>query len=262
MGQPTPSPVKKFLALYDLHYGYERRSGHKTSLHDPRAMDLALQFAEDFQPDVLILGGDILDCGAVSHHNHNKPGRTEGLRLISDARECGEQFIQPLNNIPINKRIYIVGNHERWLEDFTEDFPALEGMLDLPTLLPLEGWQIVPQGGHYNLGKLTFIHGDQISGGEHAAKAAVIAYERSVRLGHFHTAQIYTKNTPISDQLGKTGICVPCLAKKNPSYGKGKPNRHVQGFCFGYVFGDGTYADQLVMITNGRAVANGKIYTA
>lgn len=73
--------MTKYAALFDLHYGYERRNGHKVPLHDMRAFGAALAFLKDFRPDTLILGGDILDCGAISHHNKGKPGLSGGLVL-------------------------------------------------------------------------------------------------------------------------------------------------------------------------------------
>ncbi len=255
--------MKKFIFYTDLHYGYERRSGHKVPLHDPKAMDLALRFAEDFEPDVVILGGDILDCGPISHHNRHKPGRTEGLRLLADAAECNEKFLLPLHKLPA-KGVYIIGNHEDWLTDLEQELPGVNGLLAVEKLMPTlqQDWDIVQQGGHFNLGKLTFCHGDTISGGEHVAKAAVINYERSIRFGHHHTYQVYTKNTPADNILGKTGVAVPCLCTKAPMYGEGRPNRWVQGINYGWVFPDGTYADQVSLITNGRMVANGITYKA
>ncbi len=255
--------LEKFLFLTDLHYGYERKSGHKTSLHCPKALKIALDFAKDYQPDHIILGGDMLDCGAISHHNKNKPGRTEGLRLVTDAEELRSGFITPLERLEADTYTYITGNHEDWLSQFEEEHPGTIGMFEVGELLELgKQWNVVQQGGEHNLGKLTFIHGDQLSSGEHCAKNAVILYERNIRFGHFHTAQVYTKNTPLSNQMGKTGMAVPCLAKKDPSYGKGKPNRWQQGFNYGVVYNDGTFSDQLALIVNGRCYANGKVYTA
>jgi hypothetical protein len=126
-------------------------------------------------------------------------------------------------------------------------------------LLELKGFNVIPQGGHTNLGKLTFIHGDQLSG-EFPAKSAVIAYERNIRFGHFHSYSSYSKNTPMDDEYPKTGISVPCLSKKNPSYGKGKPNRWSQGFLYGYLLPDGNFHDYVVTIIRGKAVIEGKIY--
>jgi predicted phosphodiesterase len=259
MGGLAPT---KYVALYDVHYGYERKNRHKVPLHDARALQLALKFIDDFKPDVIILGGDILDCGAISHHNTKKPGRTDGLRLLADARECRTHLLKPLEDSGAKKLIYITGNHEDWLNDVVDEMPGLDGLLDLKPLLELTDprWQVIGQGGHVNLGKLTFIHGDQLSGGDHVAKAAVTAYERNIRFGHHHTYQVYTKTSALDIKEGRTGIAIPCLCSKDPKYGEGKANRWVQGFNYGYVFQDGAFADYTPLIINGRMVANGTVY--
>ena len=250
--------MEKFLALYDLHWGYERKGGHKVALHDPRALGAALAFARDFKPDHIILGGDILDCGAVSHHNKRTAGYTEGLRLLSDAKDCRKAVLEPLEALKPSTMTYIIGNHEDWLQDIVDEVPGLEGIVDIKSLLKLDGWKIIPQGEAHKLGKLTFIHGDQFKGGEHTAKAAVTAYERNVRFGHFHTFQVHTKTSAI-DANGHTGMAVPCLCKKSPRYGGGAPNRWVQGFLWGYV-GKGTFNDYVSVIVNGSVTVNGKEY--
>lgn len=252
---------RKFVFLTDLHYGFERRSGHKVPLHDMDAWKCALTFCQDFKPDVLILGGDILDCSPVSHHTKGQPGKTEGLRLLSDAKECQEAVIKPLEALKASTMVYITGNHERFLTDLTDVQPELEGIVDLRTLLGLSNkWELIPQGGHYNLGKLTFIHGDQLGSGEHVAKKAVTDYERSIRFGHTHSFQAHVKCSPIETKLGKSGILVPCICRKDPSYMKGKASKWVTGFLYGIVFPDGTYNDTVAIITNGRTWANGKVY--
>jgi len=252
--------MRKFLYAVDLHWGYERVSGHKKPLHDLKAINAMLAFAVDFKPDEIILGGDILDCGMISHHNHGKPGATEGLRLLGDAKELRNEVLVPLESLKA-KNTYIVGNHEAWLDQLVEMQPTLEGVVDLEAILKLEKWKVIPQGGQYDLGKLTFLHGDTISGGEHVAKAAVINWERSVRFGHYHTLQMYTKTAPAEYKNGKTGIAVPCLCHKTPKYGKGKPNKWVQGFNFGYVGDGGLYTDYVAVIVDGKFVApNGTVY--
>jgi metallophosphoesterase superfamily enzyme len=255
--------MKKFVATYDLHWGYERRNGHKIPLHDLKAWKSVLKFAEDFKPDTWIMGGDILDCGVVSHHNHGKPGATEGLKLISDAREAREEIIEPVEAIlgPKGEKVYIVGNHEDWLTDLTDAIPALEGLVDLKSILKLDDkWKIVNQGEAFKLGKLTFIHGDTVKGGEYCAKAAVVNYERSIRFGHHHTYQVYAKSTPFEYKEAKTGMAIPCLCSKTPKYGEGNPNRWMQGFLYGYILDGGNFSDSVVIILDGQCVVNGKIY--
>jgi metallophosphoesterase superfamily enzyme len=252
--------VKKFVALFDLHYGYERRSGHKIPLHDEAAIDATLQFVSDFKPDTIIIGGDGLDCGAISHHNHDKPGKTEELRLYDDGELFRTNVLSELEKTRANL-VYIEGNHEDWINDFTDATPGIKRLISLRTILSLDDrWNIIDQGGYFNLGKLTFVHGDQFSGGEYVAKAAVIAYERNIRFGHFHTYQAYTKTSAIDINIGRTGVAVPCLCRKNPRYGESKPNRWVQGFNYGYVSGNGNFNDYFPIIVNGSFMAEGKQY--
>lgn len=253
--------MKKFVALYDLHWGYERKGGHKVTTHDPRALDATMQFVEDFKPDSVILGGDILDCRAVSHHTKGKPGQVEGLRLVSDAKELNAELIKPIEKICKGGLSYITGNHEDWLNQLIDEYPALENIVSIEAILGLsKRWNVVPNGDMVKLGKLVFIHGDQLKGGDNPAKAAVTAFERNVRFGHFHTYQVYTKTSAV-DLNGHTGVAIPCLCKKAPMYGGKAPNKWMQGFCWGYVDETaGTFNDYVSVIVNGSFHAGGKTY--
>lgn len=252
--------MEKFLALWDTHWGSERRGGHKVPLHDARAVSVALKFAKDFKPDHVILGGDILDCGSVSHHNHGKPGATEGLRLLEDAKELRKAVISPLEALKPSTLTYLIGNHETWLDDLVDQIPALEGIVDVRSILGLGSkWKVIPQGEAHRLGKAVFVHGDQIKGGIHSAKYAVEAFQRNIFFGHFHTHQVYTRVSSL-DMNGHTGTAVPCLCRKNPLYGGGSPNRWMQGFLFGYVDSDKTFNSYVSIIIDGKAIINGKTY--
>lgn len=254
--------MKKYVALYDLHYGFERKNRHKVPLHDHKAVAAALSFIRDFKPDTVILGGDALDCGAISHHNHGKPGRIEGLRILADAEMFRTEILSELESDKKRELIYIVGNHEAWLDDLMEEKPGLEGVLDLNHMLKLDRWKIIPQGGYHHFGKLTFIHGDQLRSNEYCAKYAVLAYQRNIRFGHFHTYQSFTMTSACDTTMGRTGVAVPCLCRKDPSYGNAAPNKWVQGFNYGYVWDNGNFNDYTVIIVDGRFVANGKMYAA
>lgn len=252
---------KKYLFTTDLHYGYERKAGHKIPLHDKRAWNAVLKFAENFKPDIWIMGGDMLDCGVISHHNKHKPGNVEGLRLLADATEGHSTFIAPAEAIA-KELVYIEGNHEDWLNDLIVDMPALDGIVNIEVLLKLNKWKVIKQGGAYNLGKLTFMHGDTVKGGEHVAKAAVINFERNLRFGHHHTFQAFTKNSPLNYKNAKTGIAVPCLCTKDPKYGESAPNRWMQGFNFGFVGKGGYFNDYVPIILDGKFTApSGVTYT-
>lgn len=254
--------MEKFVALFDVHYGYERDSQrHKVPLHDEKAISVAMQFIHDFRPDHVVLGGDILDCGSISHHRKGIAGQVEGLRLLAEAKECREAIVKPLEQLVKGRLIYHIGNHEDWLSDVVDEMPALEGIVDIKSLLKLKDrWEVIEQGKASKLGKLTFIHGDTVKGGQNPALAAVTNYERNIRFGHYHTFQIATKTTPI-DANGHTGIAVPCLSKKDHHYGQGAPNKWMQGFNWGYIGGpEGIFNDYITVIVNGKACINGKLY--
>lgn len=256
--------VRRFAFVTDIHWGYETKGGHKRPLHDPRAWATTLKFLQDFKPQDFFFGGDILDCGAIArHHNKGKPRKTEGFRLQRDAEECKREVIDPITSLVPRegRRVYIVGNHEDWIEDLLDEDPALEGIISISKLLGLNSWEVIPQGGWANYGKLCFLHGDTITGGEHIAKAGVINYERNVRFGHHHTYQVYTKTSPLDTKYPHTGIAVPCLCSKDLGYNERRPNRWVQGFMWGYMVNGGTpFVDNVAIIINGSTVINGKVY--
>lgn len=253
------SKSKRFVALYDAHFGSELRNGHKVPLHDPRAINVAMQFIKDFQPDHVILGGDMLDCGAISHHNKDKAGQIEGLRILADAKELRAKVIEPLEKSVPGRLVYLTGNHEDWLNDLIVKQPGLAGIVDIKSILSLSArWEVVPNGGASRLDKLAFVHGDQIKGGQNPAKAAVEAFNRNIFLGHFHTYQAYTKVNSL-DQHGHTGTVVPCLCKRDPSYGAGAPNRWVQGFLYGWTSPQ-QFNSYVPIIIGGKATINGKAY--
>lgn len=254
--------MERFVALFDLHWGYERKGGHKVPIHDLSALGVAIQFIEDFHPHHVILGGDILDCLSISHHTAAKPGQREGLRLLEDAQGLRRALIDPIEASTSHRVVYHYGNHEDWLLDLIDIIPALEGIVEPEHLLHLgKRWEVVPLGGSSRLGKIHFIHGDTVRGGTNPALAAVTAYERNIRFGHFHTFQAATKTTPV-DANGHTGIAVPCLCRNGLRYGGGAPNKWVQGFLYGYVgCVDHTFNDFVPIIVNGRATIEGHTYT-
>lgn len=254
--------MEKFVALFDAHIGSERDgSRHKVLLHDPKAISVAMQFIRDFQPDHVVLGGDMLDCGAISHHNRGKAGKVEGLRLLADAKDCESLIIRPLKKQIKGRKIFHIGNHEDWLKDLTDEVPALEGIVDVRSLLHLDSsWEVVEQGKTSRIGKVIFVHGDQIKGGQNPAKWAVDAYNKNIFFGHHHTHQAFTKVSAL-DQNGHTGTAVPCLCKKNPAYGEGSPNRWIQGFLYGFV-DKAFFNAYVVVIIDGTCMVHGKVYKA
>ena len=254
--------MQRYVFATDLHWGFEYDGQRKRRpIHDLRALAVLLAFLEDFQPDHVILGGDMLDCGPISHHNLKEgPATHEGLRIATDAAGLRANLLDSLESSTA-KLTYIIGNHELFLDRLVTKFPGLQGYIEAPAVLGLgKRWELVPQGGHKNLGKLTFMHGDQLGYSEHLAKKAVLEYERCIRFGHVHTHQTFTKVSAHDIDDKRTGVAVPCLCNQNPGYQRSRPNRWVHGFNYGWVRKDGTFSDYVAIITGGKAVINGVEY--
>lgn len=254
-----------YVFLPDIHYGFERVQGKKVPLHNPRILDAVGLFLQDFQPDYIIYGGDALDCGPVSHHNRKRNFSIEGLRLVEDAAGLAD-IMRRYRIAAYDKdrgdttEVFLEGNHEDWLNDLVEDYPGLAGAFDLKKLL--SPWMtVIPQGEVFKLGKLHFLHGDQVRSSLYPSRWAVDAYEKSVRFGHFHTYQTFTKVSALDAADARTGVAVPCLCNRGPGYGKGAPNRWLNGFNYGYVESGGTYFDMTPIITNNKFVAEGVEYS-
>lgn len=254
--------VRRFVACFDLHRGYETVGGHRRPVHDPVAWGAVLSFVQYFKPQDFIFGGDIIDMGVISPHNKHKPRRVEGMRLMHDAEEIVKEVIRPVEAMLPSDGVkhVILGNHEDWLQDLIDREPGLEGLVSVESLLHLDKWKVFPLGETTHLGKLYFAHGDQISGGENAAKAAVLAFQRNIRFGHFHGYQTFTATSAVDLELPRTGILVPCLCRKNPAYGEGKPNRWAQGFNWGYVDEHGHFTDYVSIIVGGKFYALNKTF--
>lgn len=253
-----------FVAFYDIHHGQEDRRGYKESAHDAKLLDAALHFVQDFKPKLCVLGGDNLNCAPVSHWLKDNKRAREGMRWSRELDAFDREFFTPLNGaLPRGADcVWLDGNHEAWVDQFLDKKPEMEGLIHHRDELRLEerGWEYWPQGSIVKRGHLHFIHGDTLRGGEHVAKAAVIQYDRNIRFGHFHTFQVYTRVAAADERDRKTGLAVPCLGRLNPAFLKDSPTRWTQGFLYGWIGRDGTFADYCAIATNGRFTIHGKTY--
>lgn len=255
----------KFIYSPDKHVGFQNTRKGLEPLHDMKAIQAMLKFGSDFKPDHWIEGGDNLDYGPVSHWLKEKKKSSERLDLRKDALLYKNEILDPINQIMSRpskqKKIktWMRGNHEEWAVQFGEANPGAASLVDPETLLDLSGWNVVDQGGYVQLGKLIVIHGDTLSGQNHA-KQAVDKYGHSVMYGHFHTWKVEPKHEMLDVEQPKVGIAVPCLCNKNPNYLKNKPNQWMKGFAYGWVQEDGSFQVNVPVYVHGRFVAEGRVY--
>jgi hypothetical protein len=213
------------------------------------------------QPDIFVLGGDNISFDCISHWNDEnfKNIGFDNIRktLIQEIEGFKKQLALLRQAMPMAEFVWIMGNHEDWLRQFTQKYPQM-GDISIRKLVETDKFRIklVKQGGVYKAGKLYLCHGDQF-GTENPAKQALSRTHKSVAMGHHHNQAMWSDFSDFKATEKHIGIVVPCYAGLSPGYGKGRPNRWINGFLevnimkSGYFFpfiqhvkNDGTFVSQ------------------
>lgn len=164
--------MKKILFVPDTHAPY----------HDERAVSLVEQVVEEWQPEILVVGGDWADNLAVSGHAKSRAG----LGNLKDELLAAATRLETLSR-GIKERHFVMGNHETRLERYVaQRAPELDGLLNIADMLCLQKWtSITPYNETFKLGKLNITH-DLGESGQNAHRSAAAAYMGSAIINHTH----------------------------------------------------------------------------
>lgn len=248
-----------YVALYDIHYPVT---------HWP-TFNAVLDFLRQNKVDGIVLGGDQRDNQEISPHTKGKPRLREAAgRYMANLRGFDKNILKPIEALlPKNaERIYILGNHCHWEEQFIDEHPEWDGVQTHVELnVAGRGWKVIECGKHFRKGKLTFIHGEQLAGiGNQVpgapAKKAVEAYNSNVLFGHFHAPQSFSKIMPFDQSQKLMAWCSPIVGATNPLYLRNKPTSWVNGFCIVEFQDNGTFNVYPIVVTNGTFSYGGKTY--
>jgi len=245
-----PLGVRKGIAVFDLHH----------PMHDKKLWKNILKFAADFDPDIFVFGGDNMDMEVVSHWVGNKRRKVEGKRIKHDYAAFNRDVLDPLSVIldEDTERVFHLGNHEAWVEQYIDEHPEVEGYFEVRNNLNLEGWKVLDYGETHKYGHLYSMHGTYCN--IHNAYKTAQVYGRSVMYGHGHTYQAHTLVTPL-DSLPYAATQIPCACHTNPSYRLNQPNAWVTGFAVFYVQPNGCFNLYPVIAIDGVFTApDGTIY--
>lgn len=170
----------KEIFISDIHIPY----------HHKKALEIALYLIEEFEPDIIYLGGDIIDFYAVASWLTDPTQR----RLDYELDEV-RKFLRNLRKkFKKSKIIYHEGNHEERIIKYIfkkapELAPLLSFQLHLPTLLDLDKHEIQYVNSIQKIGKLYHLHGhERRFAGQvvHIALNILRWLQRPFVCGHFH----------------------------------------------------------------------------
>ena len=194
--------------MSDIHYNYE----------DPAAMKLARRIIRHLKPDSIFLGGDIIDCAAISRF---VKAPIDSLSLQDEFDYAHGKLKQLREESPGAVIQYLDGNHEARLNKYLcSNAKELHSLRDLniPRQLQLADLDIEhhPYMSKVKVGKLWHVHGDMLGSGPNIARTVYMKVQTSIIFGHHHKIGMHFE-TP----LGKPTSCAIAngtLARLDPEW--------------------------------------------
>lgn len=203
---------KKIGILSDIHFPY----------YDKAALTSATKYLQKFQPDCIVLNGDIIDCYQLSNFDRDPRKR----KFIEELKMVRKFIIQLIDLFPQTRIIFKLGNHcERYERVILNRVPEL---IDLelftfndalhykqPFKIEVITNKRLMKAGHLNIG-----HGHEFAKGfiqsVNPARGFFIKSKSNFIGGHHHRTSEHVEQ----DINGKIIACwsTGCLSELNPHY--------------------------------------------
>ena len=247
--EPHQIDARRVLVLADLHLPF----------HSVSAIDAALAYGARFDPDHILLNGDVFDFYGISRFD-KEPGKPK----IADELRCGREFFAHLRHrFPKSDITFRYGNHDRrWDKYLTLNAAVLLDDHDLrDDILTIwhkragiteNGVRVVREQKPVMLGKLPVFHGDELPRGMaspvNPARGAFLRALASLLHSHLHRTSEHTERT----MDGRTITCrtTGALCGLHPEYAR--INKWDSGFATVEVGSDGNYECELKKIIDKR----------
>lgn len=276
--------MKRGIALPDPQFGFTKslRTAKLEPFHDRRALDVALQIAQDYELDFLCWLGDFFDLADWSDkftRDPNffwttQPSAIEGKWWMAQFRMAD----------PGARATLLEGNHEsrlpkQLIQHMKEAFGLrsvdnldLPPLMSIPRILALHDLDIewvgdYPNGQVWVNDFIVCEHGDIARGQSGATVSAMVKQANETKIiGHIHRIESATRT--IHEKSGARGVAVHsvgCLCRVDGIVpGRKARNNWQQAIGMIEYYDDGR-PDHTVIpipINDGRAVYNGKLYEA
>lgn len=234
--------VKRLAVLSDIHLPY----------HDKDALVAAIKWIKEFNPDTILLNGDIMDFYPINRFSVSQ--RKPDLKYEFDTWRT---FSAVLRAQFKNVNIYFKqGNHELRLRSYiNKHAAALDGVVDFDTLMDFRKHGIlhIADNKFIEVGKLKICHGHEVYSGAGAVNVAKVVFDKAmdnILCGHFHRTQEFTKKAIGGEIRG--GWVNGCLQQLTVDYAP--VNQWNHGFACIEFEKDGTFTMYNKKIINGRVM--------
>lgn len=190
--------------------------------HDNEVLGVFLDFLSEYQPDELILNGNINDCTSFSSH----PRLRDLANAFHDGKEERERWFsiaELLRQVLPNSKIIYIGSqcHEGWINNWVQQSPILveDYNYTIPGWFKLDDFGIEYIDEVYDvLGnkELLITHGTVArSKGGNSAYATMEQEGTSIIQGHTHRLAQVFKTTSVGETVA---IESGCMCQRTPWY--------------------------------------------
>lgn len=247
--------MKQYIVTPDKHF----------PLHDKKAISCLVKIIKAIKPDGYIDLGDTGEWGSASHwkwKRKNKPPLEyylpDIIQEIEEVNKGMDIIDEALDKANVKEKHFITGNHDQWLNYFVEEYPYLDQYsADKAMKLTERGYKVYPMGELLEIGDMSFYHGHNYSGMNHASNHCR-QYKQNIMYGHHHDIQVYTDKSakgPI------TAYSIGCLKDMSPEvngFVGGRPMNWKHAIAIVTFHGSNSFVN-IVEIKNGKAVVNNKL---
>ena len=252
---PKKNPVRRAIVTPDKHF----------PLADMPAINVVCKTIEIVKPDIYIDLGDVGEWHGCSHWQWKKKKRPpieyqlpfidKDIKDVNDGMDIIDESLDKVNC----KEKYITeGNHDDWMNRFTDEHPYLEYRFKDAVNLKDRGYTFYPIGKYLKIGKLFFYHGHHFGSINHT-RNHLVRLGSNIMYGHHHDLQ----QSSLTHMDGvKSAWSIGCLKdmgdEKNAWLGNRKHNWS-HAFSIVDFFENGYFTVHVIQIINGRTSLWGSV---
>lgn len=207
-------------------------------------LDGFLDYVKDFQPDVIILGGDIVDADCLHSSENMKAEQIDVAWYKRDVKLLSDFLVKLAKVAPKGAHlVFLEGNHEERYQRVQKKYPKVFKKADGQPMFDFARdvlnhsafagkFDWIPYGDYksfWRIGDCLFTHGT-IYPDQHAKKYGSYYQPDKIVYGHIHDYQAYTVHRGDPTKPATYGVTGGCMCGLTPEYKKGSPNKWANGF--------------------------------
>tara|TARA_B100001250_G_C19715486_1_gene751249 strand:- start:341 stop:1117 length:777 start_codon:yes stop_codon:yes gene_type:complete len=249
------NPVKRVVVTPDKHF----------PLADKPAIKVVCKAIELVKPDAYVDLGDVGEWHGSSHWQWKKKKRPPlEYQLpsieqdIIDVNKGMDQIDESLDKANVKTKYMIEGNHDDWMNRFTEEHPYLDYKFKNVVKLKERGYKFQPIGKYLKIGKLWFYHGHHFASVHHT-RNHLMKLGANIMYGHHHDIQQCSVTHMDGVKSAWSIGCLKDMTTEQNAWLGGRQHNWSHSFAIVDFFENGYFTVHVIQIINGKTSLWGEL---